>query len=294
MNLFQIIVYIYKYPLTQKHKIKSVFVFLKWQLSQRILQLPVIYKLTGNAKLILRKGRTGATGNLYLGLMELSEMGFLLHFLQPNDLFVDVGANVGTFTILASAERKARTIAIEPVPSTYECLLENVCLNNLNDNVELNNIGISSSEGKLFFTKNLDSINHVSNEKSNDDIEVCVSKLDVLLNNRSPILIKIDVEGYEYEVIRGSENILKTPDLKAIIIELAGLGEKYGFNENEIHLKLLSYGFLPFQYNPITRKLNALAKPSSESTIYIRDEDFVKDRLRLAPNISIGLFKDTL
>jgi hypothetical protein len=47
-------------------------------------------------------GMTGATGNLYVGLHEFEEMAFLLHFLRPGDLFADVGANVGSYTILAA------------------------------------------------------------------------------------------------------------------------------------------------------------------------------------------------
>lgn len=256
--------------------------------------MPVFYNITKNARLILLKGRTGATGNLYLGLMELSEMGFLLHFLQPKDLFVDVGANIGSFTILASAEKQAKTIAIEPVPSTFQCLLDNVRLNDLNAKVELVNKGISSRQGKLYFTKNFDSINHVSKQYSNEDIEVEVSTLDTVVNFRSPILIKIDVEGYEYEVIQGGENTLGNKNLKAIIIELVGLGKRYGFDENEIHKKLLKYGFTPYNYNPISRELTALKKPSKENVIYIRDYDFVIERIKNTPKVSIGLFNDLI
>jgi hypothetical protein len=57
------------------------------------------------------------TGNLYAGLHEFSEMGFLLHLLRQNDLFVDVGANLGSYTVLASAVCQARNIAFEPVPA---------------------------------------------------------------------------------------------------------------------------------------------------------------------------------
>jgi hypothetical protein len=79
---------------------------------------------------------TGATGNIYSGLHEFEDMGFLLHFLRPDDLFVDIGANIGSYTILASAAIGAATIAFEPVPDTHEWLRLNVAINNVDNKVE--------------------------------------------------------------------------------------------------------------------------------------------------------------
>ena len=44
----------------------------------------------------------GATGNLFCGLHEIEDMGFVLHFLRSDDIFLDVGVNVGTYTVLAA------------------------------------------------------------------------------------------------------------------------------------------------------------------------------------------------
>jgi hypothetical protein len=61
------------------------------------------------------KGLTGATGNWYCGLDAFEDMAFLLHFMREEDLFVDVGANIGSYTILAGNEVGAETIEIEPI-----------------------------------------------------------------------------------------------------------------------------------------------------------------------------------
>ena len=55
----------------------------------------------------------GATGNLYVGLHEFEEMAFLLHFLRRGDLFADVDANVGSYTILAAVAVGTEAIAFE-------------------------------------------------------------------------------------------------------------------------------------------------------------------------------------
>ena len=71
----------------------------------------------------MRHGETGLTGNLYAGLHEFADMAFVMHALRPTDLFVDIGANAGSYTILACAVAKARGCAFEPLPSTYRRLV---------------------------------------------------------------------------------------------------------------------------------------------------------------------------
>ena len=215
-------------------------------------------------------------------------MSFLLNFLRPSDLFVDIGANVGAYTILASAEIKAKTIAIEPVPSTFENLTANVLINQIQNKVETLNIGLSRKKGTLEFTKSHDTVNHVAKDHEKDKINVDVDTLDSIVKDKYPSLIKIDVEGFETEVILGAENILNHEQLKAIIIELNGSGLRYGYDENKIHEKLIHKGFLPYDYNPKKRELKRLKKYSAHNTIYIRDVDYVEKRLSDSRKIKIG------
>ena len=71
---------------------------LLWQLRARISRTAVRCRWIDGSILMVRRGMTGATGNLYVGLHEFCDMGFVLHFLRAGDLFVDVGANVGSYT----------------------------------------------------------------------------------------------------------------------------------------------------------------------------------------------------
>jgi predicted RNA methylase len=100
---------------------------------------------------------TGATKNLYCGLDDFEDMGFLLHALRPSDLFIDIGANVGSFTVLAGAVVGASCIAIEPIFETYKKLLDNIAINRLNGRCEALNVAVGSEEGELEFTAGLDS-----------------------------------------------------------------------------------------------------------------------------------------
>lgn len=231
---------------------------------------------------------TGATGNLYCGLMEFDDMGFLLHFLRDSDLFIDIGANIGAYTILASGEVGANTIAVEPIPSTFINLVQNISVNQIQDKVEALNIGLGAKEDIIRFTKSLDTVNHVATENENDTIDVKVDKLDRIISKRKPALIKIDVEGFETEVLNGAGEILKAKELKAIIIELNGSGKRYGYDENLIHSKLINHGFKPYQYNPKARNFAKMESYGNHNTIYIRDIVYVKERIEASRKIKIG------
>ena len=92
-----------------------------------------------------------------------------------------------------------------------------------------------------------------------------------------------DVERGETEVLLGGKNTLNNPDLKAVIIELNGSGARYGYKDADIHAMFITAGFRPYAYEPFTRQLTELNAYSDESnTIYIRDVDFVKNRIRVS------------
>ncbi|MDR1182284.1 MAG: FkbM family methyltransferase [Bacteroidales bacterium] len=271
----------------------SILRFFKWQINTRLNPYPVIYPFTEKSKLIIQKGMTGATGNLYCGLHEYCDMSFLLHFLRKEDTFADIGANIGSYTILASAHVGAKTFSFEPVPSTFSHLMDNIVINRLKNNVVALNIALGSSKGTIAFTSSLDTTNHVANENEDDIISVPVETLDdVLENQQCPSLLKIDVEGFETEVFIGGGKTLKNKKLKAIIVELNGSGSRYGYDDKDIHNTLLGVGFLPYKYDPKTRILTEIPYfESTGNTIYLRDKQFVINRITNAQTFDINNIK---
>jgi FkbM family methyltransferase len=288
-KLFQIINYIRKHPLAERHPFLAFYRFFYWQISQFVFPSTWTVTFIGHTKILLKKGLTGATGNYYTGLHEFYDMSFLLHFLRKEDWFADVGANVGSYTILASGHVQAKTIAFEPVPSTFHWLSKNIEINKINKLVYAYNNGIGSKDDILFFTKNYDTVNHVVMNQENSDLTaVNVYSLQHFTRLHStPILIKIDVEGFETEVLNGMNRLLDDNDLKAIIIELNGSGRRYGYDEKLIHSKLLSAGFCPVNYDPFNRQIKFQHELGLYNTIYIRDIDFVVQRLKTSSNIEI-------
>jgi FkbM family methyltransferase len=291
-NIGNLLNYINIHPLSSKHRLLAFSKFFSWQISQFLYPRERKVKFTERTNLIVKKGMTGATGNIYLGLHEFNDMGFLLHFLRPNDIFFDIGANVGSYTVLASGHCKARTFCFEPIPSTFEALSKNIISNDIENLVEAKNLGLGDSDSTLTFTKTMDTVNHVMYNfeytKKEDSIEVKVISADSLLEETDcPSLIKIDVEGFETSVLNGMNEILKNVKLKAIIIELNGSGLRYGFDEMKIHQKLLNLSFKAYNYNPFTREIKLQNAHGDFNTIYIRDIEFINNRILNAEKINI-------
>lgn len=245
MSLMSTLRFIGAHPLASRRPLAAYGRFVRWQIESR-LKDEVTFDWIGNAKLVARNGMTGATGNIYCGLHEFADMGFLLHLLRQDDLFIDVGANIGSYSILASAVCGSRVIACEPDPDSARALRRNVMASNVEDRVEIfeGAVGASSGRGRLSIGQ--DTTNRMLEGDQTAGREVNVISLDAVIGDRSPMLIKIDVEGFEPEVIRGGAVTLRKPSLKAIIIETV---------TPEIEEAFEAHGFARAAYEPFSRCL---------------------------------------
>ena len=291
MALFDTIKFISAHPLNREHRISSIIRFAKWQISSRLAPGAIVYDWVNGARFLVKTGETGLTGNIYTGLHEFTEMGFVLHFLRDEDLFVDIGANVGSYTILACSAVGARGVAFEPIPGTYRRLVENMRLNHLDDRVLCVNQGVGAQPGEMTFSSDSDTTNHAlaAGERLDGSVTVQLTSLDIALHGMSPSLIKIDVEGYESQVLEGAQQILQNQVLNAVIVELNGSGDRYGYDESKTIELMLDHGFLTYSYDPLIRTLTNLdgKNLNSGNTVFIRNRPFVEERLKTASKVAV-------
>ncbi|HBG73896.1 MAG: hypothetical protein A2X25_03225 [Chloroflexi bacterium GWB2_49_20] len=289
MKLSKNLRHILNHPLNKTRKFQSIIRFMKWQIGSRLVPGEVICPWINNTKLIIRHGETGLTQNLYCGLSDFSEMGYLLHILRDSDLFVDIGANAGAYTILASGAIGCRSISFEPVPSVNHRLMMNVLINDITDKVNCMNYAIGAEEGEISITSNLDTMNHISSDTNKNCIPVKIFPLDRLMKDELPNFLKIDVEGFEMNVLRGGVETLRKESLHSIIVETNGNGERYGFSDDNIHNLLTVFGFKPFNYDPFNRILTELdwerRKPGN--SLFIRNSNSLIARLKESPPFSV-------
>lgn len=282
--------FIWNHPLNKNNKVKSIAKFLSWQFLSYITQCTIVLPWIDEAKLSLNKGDSGLSGNLYVGLMEYKDMLFLMHLLRDNFLFVDVGANMGAYTVLASKVCNSKTIAFEPIKQSFKRLLDQIRINNIEQNVTAKEIGLGNHNGTLFFTNNLNAMNKVAFvNKSNNVVEVQISRLDDEILNSTSCVIKIDVEGYEYNVVKGCQQLLRSKNVLAMIIELNSSSIEFGHSNFEIHELIIQNNYTPIEYNPIDREITPLTSfnQNKGNTIYVRDVDEVKQLVRNGKQFNI-------
>jgi len=146
-----------------------------------------------------------------LGKYEVYETKLLMSQIGKNDVVVDVGANIGYYTLLM-ARRAKKVFAIEPDKEIFGILKKNVEENNLK-NVVLINAAAGAKKEKIKYYKNEENYGdgRVVESKNGKFMGfVSCLRLDEILRNEQKIsLIKVDTQGYEPAVIAGAEKTIK-------------------------------------------------------------------------------------
>ena len=283
--LLKLLNFVWKHPLNADHRIAALERVLWWQVVSRVCSEPVGLPFVDGTFLFATKGMTGASGNWYSGLHELQEMAFVLHLLRPTDHFIDAGANVGSYTVLAGGAVGATVTSIEPIPRTFECLRQNIFLNGLEALVNAWQGGLSDSTGTLRFTEDLDTGNHVVVENEpGPTVEVPVKSVDDLVDGKTPVLLKVDVEGYEHRVLCGASRTLADSRLLAAIIETNGATSRYGTSDADVVGLMQQQGFEVYEYDPFARQLLLGTSRTTVrgNTIFVRDRPTVQTRVSAA------------
>ena len=151
--MLRMLKHLMNHPLNRTSRLGSVSRFVRWQLSTRLMPVPHLVPFVDETFLVMERGMTGASGNWYSGLHEHADMAFTLHLLREGDFFADVGANIGSYTLLAAGAAGADAAAFEPIPQTFESLQRNIAFNRLANRVTCHNVGVGSSDKPMSFTK---------------------------------------------------------------------------------------------------------------------------------------------
>lgn len=136
----------------------------------------------------------------------------ILSCLKEDDVFLDVGANIGYYSVLAGKiiGDSGRVISVEPVPSTAEVLNYNIELNNLR-NVKVIQKAIWSDNQviTMHVPKSFFGMASICNLHDADAFAVEGITLDTVCEAQEVNLLKIDAEGSEYQILKGARKTLE-------------------------------------------------------------------------------------
>ena len=191
---------------------------------------------------------------IYYRCHEENEVAFVCRFLRRGEAFVDVGANIGFFTVLAAAAvgPSGAVVSIEPFEGSLRALERNVALNGL-DNVILEHAAVTDTAGTMTLDSTrpasptvtgAGSLKKAASSGSQSGRSLSTIFSAGRLDDRAIRLVKIDVEGLEPRVLAGSAQLLAGRPPDAVLIELnkAAL-EQQGYREDDVLEPLRAAGY---------------------------------------------------
>lgn len=195
---------------------------------------------------------------LDFGSYESSETTFLKSVFRDGDVFFDIGANLGWYSLVLGKQcPRASIYAFEPIPSTVTVLERNVRLNRL-DNVEVVRMGVFNKEDELSFIFAEDVSGATSLKLTGQsrgrapiqEVRCRTTTLDAFCasSGKVPTLIKVDVEGAELMVFQGGEATLAHTPI--ILVELLRKwSREFGYHPNDVFDALARYGYNAWMFS---------------------------------------------
>ncbi len=222
-----------------------------WQVWRRVVRRPVVVRCAEGSLLYAPSWSRATALIAGTGLTERDDALFVIDLLRPGDLFVDVGANVGFYTLLA-ARRGARVEAFEPTPEACAACERAIDLNGIRELARIQCVACGEAPGIARFTTGQDVGNHLA-AGGEPGIDVTVSTLDAELagHEAAMTMVKVDAEGHDLEVLRGALGAIER--LRPVI-----LTEIWTGGAGPLAL-LEPFGYLPYAYDPATRTLSEIA-----------------------------------
>lgn len=216
---------------------------------------------------------------IYRGSFEYQERQFLNAFLRPGDVFVDVGANIGLFTLTAAklVKKTGRVYAFEPCSKTHQRLLKNVKLNHLT-NVSCHQLALSDKTGQIDMTVSLDGFdawNSLAQPIAGESFAVetiTSTKWDDFVREYNLIkgvtMMKIDVEGWETYVLSGGFETLSRMDAPVLQVEFTEKASQSADSScQKLYHSLEKLGYQMFIYDPESKEI--IHDPLRESYPYL-------------------------
>ena len=281
MGLISNLRYITSHPLNKDDKIKALTRWAAWQVKSRTNKSYQLYKWIGGIKVLTKSGDRGFTGNIYTILQDYEEMSLLIDFIQEGELFVDVGANIGAYSLLAAKLCNAKVISFEPISESYNSLKKNIEVNNLEKLIDARKVCLSDKPGELIMSCNKNTQNSVIEGETKHVAHEAVkaSTLDKEISAQNPRFIKIDVEGFENNVLKGGEKLFSSRLLEVVIIETCR-NEIEDASSYSIKEKLLGYNFKLVGYDPLMRKFRSPSEhEAGKNSIFVRNPEKIEHRL---------------
>jgi FkbM family methyltransferase len=262
---FRVCAAIVSHPANRGRQWRALFDGVRWQIRKRVNPTPYILPYHGVELTCYPDSEQSSAAIYFHGMPDYWEMSFAKAYLRSGDAALDIGANIGVYSLLFASlvGRDGIVHAFEANEHSAKRLAAQLEHNNL-ANITIHRKAVSNTTGKAYFgfaessaTQHLARLDE-SAEKGN--AVDCIA-LDDFEPWQSFALVKIDIEGAEPLAIEGAKKRLSEMPPKVILLELAGYSKGYGYESETVIEMLESYGYDIAIFDPDTRSLRDTREP---------------------------------
>ena len=285
---------IWSHPANRGNRLRVLARSFGWQLYKRLIRRSLDIKVFGSLTMRCYPNSSVASNLIYTnGWPDYNEMRFMRRYLRKGDSVLDVGANVGVYTLLAASlvGSEGHVDAYEPGPIALKRLRENVRVNRLS-HVKVSGAAVGEAPGVAVFLRDLDSTNRfaTADDARKSTVEVSVVKLDEEAAGRTYALGKMDIEGAEPTAFRGAEQLLRGANPPVWIMEFKDrLLKRFGYSATDFAAWLRERGYVLASYEEDHVALRANCSTECENVIAVAESAMERLKQRI-PELTVQLF----
>ena len=271
----RILVMIASHPANRRRRLAAIGRAVRWQVRSRLRGDPLEVPVYGGTSLLCYPRSNSASNVIYFTpYYDYDEMHFLQRYLRPGDVVIDAGANIGTYTLLAATcvGPSGQVIAFEPAPVAFARLRENVARNGLHQ-AELHDAAVGARTDRAGMRSSSDVSNTLIMVAGTGGAttEVSIVRLDDVVGDRHPALVKLDVEGYELKALQGAAALLAADPPPVLLIEFTGhLLRAAGTAPGQLTQWLRDRGYELYDYDARTGELRVVGSSLGGNHFAIR------------------------
>ncbi len=262
----------------------ALYRFIIWKTIRFLKIKDFKYSLWGNRKIALNYDSFQSMWIMYNYYVDWEEFTLISRYIQSGDNVFDIGANMGFYTIWMSRFiSQGKIHSFEADSQNFTRLQDNISLNNLQRYVVANKNAVADLDGELYFTTGLDGENHIAASSVKNAVIIPSVTVDSYAKKHdisSIAYLKIDVEGFEYNVLKGAKELLINKRIDIVQLEINKTIDNSLKKINDVIELLDDYKYFLCSYDVKSNQLKATVF-SSERENYFAVSDLNKINSRL-------------
>lgn len=268
---------LYQSPYNQKNPISAFKRFLIWKGIKLLKINNFKYRFWHNRIIYLNHDSFHSMWLMYNSWVDWEEFNLIMNFVKAGDIAVDVGANMGYYSLWMSkfTGENGHVFAFEPDEINFDKLNTNIRINELSNRITTVRKAVSNDCGIINFTVGLDAQNHITSNQEGQKVSIDSVNLDFYFkeNNIQHIAyLKIDVEGFELNVLQGCPEFMAAKRIDIIQLEINNTIRNSGASVNEVLNTLEENLYTLCSYDIIENKLTRITfNPEKENYFAIAD-----------------------